>query len=115
MARSEVKKREFDHAAFGIIGLETLYALINTSLNGTLTVGQIIDKIAIRPREILKLNVPSVKEGENANLTLFDPNLEWTFEEVNIHSKSRNTPFVGTKFKGKALGIYNKKQFVICE
>ena len=48
-----------------------------------------------------------MKEGNKANLTLFDPKLSWTFTEKDIRSKSRNTPFVGHTFKGRVLGIYN--------
>ncbi|MFH1320846.1 MAG: dihydroorotase [Bacteroidota bacterium] len=111
----EMKKREFDNAAFGMIGMETAYALANTNLTGTLSLIQLVHKLAIRPREILNLSVPAIKEGEKANLTLFAPSKEWTFTEEDIRSKSKNTPFIGTKFKGKALGIYNNKQFVISD
>ncbi len=107
----EMKKREFDDAAFGIIGLETAYAVANTHLSRV----DLITKFAIRPREILNLPVPVIKVGERANLTLFDPNKKWTFTESDIRSRSKNTPFVGTSFKGKALGIYNNKQFWVCE
>jgi len=75
----------------------------------------LITKFAIRPREILNLPIPVIKEGERANLTLFDPHKKWTFTEADIRSRSKNTPFVGTSFKGKALGIYNNKQFWVCE
>ena len=49
-----------------------------------------------------------IEEGAEADLTLFNPNLKWTFAESDIKSKSKNTPFVGTDFTGKALGIINK-------
>ncbi len=105
----EMKKREFDDAAFGIIGLETAYSVANTNLSRV----DIISKLAIRPREILNIPVPVIKAGEKANLTLFDPNKKWTFTEADIKSRSKNTPFVGTSFKGKALGIYNNKQLIV--
>lgn len=108
----ENKMVEFDHAASGIIGLETMYALLNTSLGKTLSAEELVQKISINPRKLFNLEVPTIKEEAKANLTLFDPQLEWTFEEKNIHSKSKNTPLLGTKFKGKALGIYNKKALV---
>jgi dihydroorotase len=109
----ENKVVEFDHAASGMIGLETTYALLNSNLGKSFSNEDIIQKIAINPRILFNLEVPTIKEEAKANLTLFDPELEWTFEEKNIHSKSKNTPLVGTKFKGKALGIYNKKVFVV--
>ena len=111
----EMKKREFDHAAFGIIGLETAFAVLSSALHKKLTLEQIIGKIAINPRKILNLDLAVLKEGENANITFFNPSLAWTFKENNIQSKSKNTPFIGMSFTGKALGIYNKKQFVECK
>ncbi|MBI2270373.1 MAG: dihydroorotase [Bacteroidetes bacterium] len=108
----ENKMVEFDHAASGIIGLETMYALLNTNLGKTLSAEELVQKISVNPRTLFNLEVPTIKEESKANLTLFDPELEWTFEEKNIHSKSKNTPLFGTKFKGKALGIYNKKVLV---
>lgn len=108
----ETKTVEFDQAAFGIIGLETAYAVVNTHLTGKLTEEELVQKMAINPRNILQLEVPSLKEGSVANLTIFDPSKEWTFTEKDIRSKSKNTPFIGSKFKGKALAIYNKGKFI---
>ncbi|MBI4945814.1 MAG: dihydroorotase [Bacteroidetes bacterium] len=101
----ENKKVEFDYAAFGMIGLETCFALANTYSN--LKLNDLIKKFAIRPREIFGLPVPKIKEKEKANLTLFLPNKEWKFEEKDIHSKSKNTPFIGKKMKGKIMGVVN--------
>ena len=109
----ENKKTEFDYAAYGIIGLETAFAIANTQLEKMLKTGDIINKFAVRPREILNLPVPSVKEGNEANITIFDINKKWTFATENIRSKSKNTPFVGTNFKGRVAAVYNNGQFMI--
>lgn len=109
----ESKKVEFDHAAFGMTGLETAFAIANSN-RGKLTLEQLINKISIRPRQILNIEVPQIKEGEKANLTMFDPDLKWKFEEKHIQSKSKNTPFIGTSFTGKALGVCNNNSVVIC-
>lgn len=108
----ESKVVEFDHAAFGILGLETAYALVNTH-KGKLRTEVLVNRLAVRPREILNLPVPTIAEGEKANITFFDPDMEWTLEAQHLRSKSRNTPFLGTRFKGKVLGVYNRKQAVI--
>jgi len=100
----ENKVLEFDHAAFGMIGLETAYALANT-FSG-LTPEALVDKLAIAPRKLLGMPVPVIKEGVAANLTLFDPKKDWTFQATDIRSKSKNTPFVGHAFKGKALATF---------
>ncbi len=106
----ENKIVEFEHARFGIIGLETCFANANTALKNALSIEEIVVKMAINPRTIYKLDLPMIKEGFLANLTFFDPDKEWEFQETNIKSNSKNTPFIGTKFTGKALGIYNKKE-----
>lgn len=102
----ENKKLEFDLAAPGMIGIQTLYSLIN--MHCELTTEQIIDKIAVCPREILGISVPLVKEEEEANLTLFSPSKEWVLEEKHIESISKNTPFINKKLKGLVIGIINK-------
>ena len=58
------------------------------------------------------MKLPQIKigEGEKANITIIELNKEWTFEDANIFSKSHNTPFIGTKLKGQAIGIVNNNQ-----
>ena len=108
----ENKKTEFDNAAFGIIGLETAFGLIGKHLSKHLSLAEIIKKIAINPRRLLQLKSGNIEEGNTANLTLFNPDLEWEFQKTDIESKSVNTPFVGEKLKGKALAICNKGKFL---
>ena len=67
----------------------------------------IVNALANNPRRILGLE-NKIEEGALADLTLFNPDKEWTFTEKDIKSKSKNTPFVGVAFTGKALGIINK-------
>ena len=107
----ETKKIEFDNAEFGIIGLETAFGLINKNLEKHLSINQIIEKIANNPRKILGLDNYTIEEGNKANLTIFNPEIEWTLEENDTLSKSKNSPFFGVKLKGKALGIYNNNKF----
>jgi len=107
----EEKKREFDQAAFGAIGLETAFAAANT--HSGLSVDLLIRKFALNPRKILNLPIPTVNTGENANLTLFDPTKKWTFTASDIKSKSNNSPFVDAEFRGKALGVYNNGKFEV--
>ena len=73
---------------------------------------EIIKLISINPRKILNIKQVVIKEGEKANITLFNPDLEWIFTTNDIKSKSSNTPFIGEKLKGKALAIYNKSKFL---
>jgi len=111
------KEVEFIAAPFGILGLEMCWGLTGRELikPDVLSVAGAVRKLAVAPREILRLPVPAIEEGAAANLTIFDADTEWTFEAHHIHSKSVNTPFVGASMVGKAWAIYNKGQFVEAE
>ena len=111
----ENKKIEFDNATFGIIGLETLFGLLGKYLSDKLNLEEIIEKISSNPRKIVLKETLKIKEGEKANITLFDPDFEWEFNKKDIKSKSINTPFIGEKLKGKALAIYNNNQFFVID
>ena len=105
----ESKDVEFDQASNGMIGLESAFGLINSN-KGKIKLNTLIDAITHQPRQLLKLKEVKVEEGEVANLTVFNPDVTWTFEKKHIHSKSANTPFIGTTFTGKVIGIINNKQ-----
>ena len=102
----ENKKVEFEYAAFGMIGQESCFALANSNI--VLKIIDLVKKLAIRPRQILGLEVPKIKLKEKANLTFFLPSKEWKMEASHIRSKSKNTPFIGKKMKGKIVGVFNK-------
>ena len=107
----ESKNLEFDLAEFGITGLETAFALLNT-YRQKVELEQIVNKLTHRPREILRLPEVSIAEGNKANLTIFDPALDWIFTET--HSQSKNTPFLGKPLKGKALYVLNRNMVEKC-
>ena len=110
----EHKRVEFDNAADGIIGLESAFGLLGKHLLPHLGLSQLIEKIAINPRKVLGINNATLKEGNTANITLFNPDLEWEFTKEDIKSKSNNTPFLGEKLKGKALAIFNNGKYKKC-
>src|SRR6185436_9522561 len=70
----ENKKKEFDLASFGAEGSETAFAVAYTALKDAMPLEKIIEKFTTGPRKIFKLKSPIIKEGEKANLTLFNPN-----------------------------------------
>lgn len=111
----ESKDVEFDHAAFGMIALEAVYAAANTALYGKAEQEKLIEKLSINPRSILGLHIPIVKTGEKANLTLFNPQLKWVFSPQHISSKSKNTPFINYHFTGKAIGVLNNGKINMCK
>jgi dihydroorotase len=107
---TEAKDLEFPNAEFGAIGLETTFALLRTHLKEQLSLSRLVEALAIAPRELLGLAAPRVEEGEEANLTIFDPEVAWMYEATV--SRSHNTPFLGSSLKGKAVAVINRKQLV---
>ncbi len=105
----EAKNLEFPYADFGMIGLETCFALCRTFLGKKLTTNDLVEKLSLAPRRILGLPIPKIAQGERAELTVFDPDSKWVFEETSLRSKSHNTPFIGQKFKGKVIGVISGK------
>lgn len=109
----DAKVCEFEYAKAGMIGLETLFGVVWKVASGKHSIDQLVEKLSVAPRNIFGLPVPVIKEGETANLTLFDPNAEYTFTEAGIQSKSKNSAFIGKQLKGKVVGIINKEHVVI--
>jgi dihydroorotase len=96
---------EFEYAHFGMIGLETSFAVIRTYFP-ELGLEKTIDLLSNKPRLIFDLSINSITNNSPACLTLFLPEEKWTVE--NLHSKSKNSPFIGKLLTGKPVGIINK-------
>jgi dihydroorotase len=97
------KDKEFDHAPFGILGLETALPVCLQVLvrdNG-FTLPRLIELMTVRPAQVLKLAKGTLAEGADADITLFDPEEEWTYDAVNGFSKSANSPWHGQKLLGR--------------
>ena len=63
---------------------------------------QMVEKMSTAPAHIVGLtNKGEIKEGKDADITIIDPDKEWIFSKDDIASKSKNTPFIGRKLKGK--------------
>ncbi len=113
----EEKEVEFMYAPNGIIGLETSWAITNMrlQLTGKLNLQQLVDKMSDAPRAILSLPELNIEKGAKANLTFFNTDEKWTFDEKNVRSKSRNSPYLNKELTGRAVGIYNRGQLVLNE
>lgn len=98
------KEVEFDVAPFGIIGLETELALSLALIHKKiLTLPQLIEKFTINPARLLRLDKGTLSVGADADVTVIDPDVEWTYDVTQSASKSRNSPFHGWQLKGKAV------------
>jgi dihydroorotase len=100
------KEVEFDAAPFGIVGLETELGLFLDLLvhkHRKIDIVRLIEMFTIEPARLLKLNAGTLSEGAPADITLIDPELEWTVKIDNFQSASRNSPFNGWKLKGRAV------------
>jgi len=102
------KEVDYLQAPFGIVGLETAIGLTISELieQKFLSLHQMIEKLSTNPRRIIGREI-DVKEGAKANLTFFDPQVQWKVEPGKFKSKSKNSPFAGRLLKGKAAGICN--------
>lgn len=102
----ESKMVEFDMAEFGITNLQTFASQL-VLLSKSVDMDDLIAKVTVAPRQILKMEVPIIEEDSKANLTLFDPSAEWTFDASQNFSKSKNSPWLGQTLKGKAVAVFN--------
>ncbi|MBI3135322.1 MAG: dihydroorotase [Bacteroidetes bacterium] len=109
----ENKEVEFDHAAFGAIGTQILFA----SLNGIsdFSLDEKINFISRNPRRVFNIGDASISVGKPANMTLFDPTTNWVFTRQNNESKAANSPLFGKTLTGGVIGIINKGILSIAE
>jgi dihydroorotase len=94
----------FADCANGIVGLETSLGLalqlVHRSLIGR---ARLVEMMSLNPARLLRLERGTLTTGTVADITVIDPNLEWAVEPERFRSKSRNTPFMGMRLKGRAI------------
>jgi dihydroorotase len=96
------KEVEFEHAAFGIVGLETALSLSLRLVEGRLlTPSDWVRRLSAKPAEILGVPGGTLRPGAMADITVVSPAAEWRVESSRLNSKSKNTPFLGWKMKGR--------------
>jgi dihydroorotase len=100
------KEVEFDQAPFGIVGLETELGLFIDLLvhqHRKIDIKRLIEMYTIEPAKLLNLQAGTLSVGAAADITLIDPDLEWTVRVDQFQSLSHNSPFDGWKLKGRAV------------
>ncbi|WP_218598565.1 dihydroorotase family protein [Polaribacter sp. NJDZ03] len=105
----EHKKLEFSEAKDGTIGLESSFGAINSVLE----LEDFIENITSKPKAIFGIENLSIQENNKAEITLFNPEQNYTFTKEDILSTSKNSAFLDKKLKGKAYGVYANNQLIL--
>jgi dihydroorotase len=98
------KEAAFDDAPFGIIGLETAFAVLHTELvlSGVLTLPELIARMSTTPARLFHLPGGTLAPGSPADVCVLDVRTPWVVRAADLHSKSHNTPFTGRELAGRA-------------
>lgn len=105
----EEKEVEFSLAEPGMLGFQTFFPIVHTSLIEAegLSWDQFVELVAHRPREILRLPICPIEAGATADFTCFSPQKEWTLTPTDIPSTAKNSPYLHQSLKGGISGIYH--------
>jgi dihydroorotase len=100
------KDVEFDHAANGIVGLETALPLaLRLVAEGVLDLPRLVARMTVGPARVLGIPAGTLAPGAAADVTVIDPERRWRVEARGLRSKSRNTPFDGWEMTGRAVAV----------
>ena len=91
-------------AANGVVGLETALGLaLELVHRGVIVPSRMVEMMSLKSAQLLRIDGGTLEEGARADITLIDPNMEWTVDPAKFISKSRNSPFTGRRLKGRAI------------
>ena len=107
----EQKQVEFEYAAFGMSGLETLFGATLKACKGKVETEKLIEKLCYAPRNLFGLNTPTIREGNSASFFIYNAEEEFTFTDDMIRSKSANNPFPGRKLQGRVAGTFTAEKW----
>ncbi len=108
----EGKAVEYEFAAPGMTGLQTLYALINMYKPKGFDDNRLVQVLSVNPRKILGIAPVQIEAGSPAELTIFNPSASWIFDSNSNRSKSLNSPLLNQTLQGKAVAVYSKQQLI---
>ncbi|MBK6986797.1 MAG: amidohydrolase family protein [Bacteroidetes bacterium] len=108
----ENKLKEFELANYGISSIDTAFATARTATKDKLNLAELISKFTNHPRCCAGQKTILIEEGNQANITVFDPNKKWIVSAGDIRSASKNSPFIGQELIGKPVCVINKGQIV---
>ncbi len=111
----EEKEQDMIRAPFGMIGLESAFALAHTVLGPAgLAIEKLIDLLTVGPARALGLELTPLQPGSPAELVVLRPDETWTFTEKDIHSRSRNTPMLDSTFNGRVVATISRGSWYTC-
>ena len=103
----ESKRLPFEEAASGAVALETLLpAALRLYHAEMVNLPQLFRALSLNPSRLLRRNTGRLTEGAPADLVLFDPDAPFQMDRARLLSKSKNTPFDGTRMQGRVLGTW---------
>ena len=100
---------EFEYAKSGMIGLETTFGVLGAV---GIPLHKTIQMLSDHPRKIFQLQPATVEVGKEADITLFLPEVKYTFTAEDIRSRSKNSAFTGKELTGKVAGIIHKNKLI---
>jgi dihydroorotase len=105
---ADEKMLEYDYAPFGVVGLETALGATLEVLyhSGKVPLNRIVETLTIGAARAFSLQRGTLQKGEIADLTIFDPDREWTVDPLLFKSKSRNSPFKDRTLRGKVMATF---------
>ncbi len=107
----EEKDEPFGLSPFGASSIETTFSGLVTHTED-LSLERMVHALSIGPRKALTLDNGSIKIGEIASITLFDPTISWSVNKDSLLSKSKNNPYIGQELKGRIIGILNNSKLI---
>ena len=107
----EEKELEFEHASFGSPQLKTVYSALKT--RDHLSLHKLIEILSDRPRIYIGVAQATIKEGTQADLTLFDPEEDFAYGDKTKKEEIIYSPFQNENMKGRVIGIINNKQLIL--
>ncbi len=110
----ENKKKEFELADYGASGIETAFAVARTATINKLSLPELVSKFTSHPRHCIGLKTGLIEVNQRADLTVFNPDFNWTVNINQLKSKSKNNPFLGQALTGKAFAVINRGLLEYC-
>ena len=107
----EEKDVEFDHAHFGAIQLQTVFAALMSDKNADIEL--LCEALGNKARSIANISNTSIEVSQKADITIFIPSSKWIFDKETIISNTENSPFINTKFSTQIIAVINQGKMLV--